>query len=221
MEWLSQLNYLDIVLLIIVCASVIASVVRGFTRELAGLVALILGVVLGLWFHGSVASAVMEYVSSPEVARMVGFGVIFLAVVAIGGFVGAAASKMLQVTGLSLFDRLAGAAFGLLKGSLFCAVILFALLAFTPGGPPQAVSQSRVAPYVMWSAHVVAALAPAEVKAAVAHNAELIQETWESTAPSFALPTKKADNIESDPTERAQPARPRTKQTPSSKPLPR
>jgi membrane protein required for colicin V production len=221
MEWLSQLNYLDIVLLIIVCASVIASVVRGFTRELAGLVALILGVVLGLWFHGSVASAVMEYVSSPEVARMVGFGLIFLAVVAIGGLVGAAASKMLQVTGLSLFDRLAGAAFGLLKGSLFCAVILFALLAFTPGGPPQAVSQSRVAPYVMWSAHVVAALAPAEVKAAVAHNAELIQETWESTAPSFALPTKKADPIESDPTERAQPARPRTKQTPVRKPLPR
>lgn len=220
MDWISRLNYLDIVLLIIVCASVIASVVRGFTRELAGLVALILGVVLGLWFHGSVASIVMEYVSAPEVARMVGFGVIFLGVVALGGLVGTAASKVMQVTGLSLFDRLAGAGFGLLKGSLFCAVILFALLAFTPGGPPAALSQSQVAPYVMWSAHVVAALAPAEVKAAVAQNAELIEETWRSAAPAYPDRGDAAESTDAkDSGASAEPSK--AKRTPASKPSPR
>lgn len=220
MEWISRVNFLDAVLLIIVCASVIASVVRGFTRELAGLVALILGVVLGLWFHGSVASLVMEYVAAPEVARMVGFGVIFLGVVALGGLAGTAASKMLQVTGLSLFDRLAGAGFGLLKGSLLCAVLIFALLAFTPGGPPTALSQSQVAPYVMWSARVVAALAPAEVKAAVAQNAELIEETWRSavkTLPSRDGESDGAENGEGG----ASGGSAKGKRTPANKPTPR
>jgi hypothetical protein len=126
----------------------------------------------------------------------------------------------MQVTGLSLFDRLAGAGFGLLKGSLFCAVILFALLAFTPGGPPAALSQSQVAPYVMWSAHVVAALAPAEVKAAVAQNAELIEETWRSAVPAFPdRYEKSAPNDEKDSGASAEPSK--GKRTPASKPSPR
>ncbi|MDZ7639173.1 MAG: CvpA family protein [Bryobacterales bacterium] len=211
MAWMERFNYLDFMLLAIVGASVLASVVRGFTRELAGLLALILGVLLGLWFHGAVAALLMDYVSSHEVARMAGFGVIFLGVVVIGGFIGSAASKVLQVTGLSLVDRLAGAAFGLLKGSLFCAVILFALLAFTPGGPPAAISSSVVAPYVMWSASVLSALAPADVKAAVAQNAELIRQTWDEHSPPFVAPEEGAANEQ----QVAPPKRPAGKTKPS------
>ena len=188
MEWIERLTYLDFALLAIIGFSVIASVIRGFTRELAGLLALVIGVLLGLWFHGAFASILMEYISSPEIARLVSFGAIFLGVVIVGGFVGSAAAKLLQVTGLSLFDRLAGAAFGLLKGCLFCAVILFAMLAFTPGDPPAALTRSIVAPYVLWSANLVAAIAPADVKAAVARNARVIEEAWEQHAPSLGLP---------------------------------
>lgn len=188
MDWISQLNYLDFILLMILGTSVVASVVRGFTREVAGLIALILGVLLGLWFHGAVANFVLQYVSAPEVAKMIGFGVIFLGVIVIGGFIGSVASKVLQVTGLSLLDRTAGAAFGLLKGGLFGAIIIFALLAFSPGGPPHDVRTSKVAPYVLWSARLLATLAPAEVKNAVVRNAEVIQETWRGRIPDLPIP---------------------------------
>ena len=40
MEWIERLNYLDFVLLTIIGVSVLASLIRGFTRELAGLLAL-------------------------------------------------------------------------------------------------------------------------------------------------------------------------------------
>lgn len=188
MEWIERLNYLDFALLTIIGVSVLASLIRGFTRELAGLLALIVGVLLGLWFHGSLASALTQYIPSPDIARMVGFGMIFFGVVILGGFVGSAAATVLQVTGLSLFDRLAGAVFGIVKGCLFCAVILLVMLAFNPGGPPAALSKSMVAPHVLWSADLLAALAPAEVKAAVARNTEVIERAWEEYAPGLGSP---------------------------------
>ncbi len=178
MEWVDRLNYLDFVLLAIIGVSVVASLIRGFTRELAGLVSLVAGVLAGLWFHGAVAAFLMQYVSSPDIARMAAFGLIFLGVVIIGGFMGSMAAKAMELTGLSLFDRLAGAAFGSLKGVLFCAVILFALLAFTPAGPPAALNGSVTAPYVLSVANLLAALAPAEVKAAMARNAKVIEQNW-------------------------------------------
>lgn len=199
MAWMEQLNYLDFLLLAIIGASVLASVIRGFTRELAGLLALVVGVLVGLWFHGALASVLMNYISSPEIARMVGFGVIFFGIVVIGGFVGSAAAKVLQVTGLSLFDRLAGGAFGFVKGCLFCAVILLAMLAFNPGGPPAALNKSFVAPYVIWSADLIAALAPADIKAAVARNAKAIEEGWRGHGPSFGLPEARTGDNASGP----------------------
>lgn len=199
MEWMERLTYLDFVLLAILGASVLASLIRGFMRELAGLAALIAGLLLALWFHGALASALAQYIPSPEVARMVGFGIIFLGVVILGGFVGSMAAKVLQVTGLSMFDRLAGAVFGIVKGCLFCAVILLAMLAFNPGGPPDALSKSLVAPYVMWSADLLAALAPAEVKASVARNARTIERAWEEHAPDLNWPGSGAAGNNAEP----------------------
>ena len=209
MEWIERLTYLDFVLLAILCASVAASLVRGFMRELAGLLALVAGVLLGLWFHGTLASAMLQYVPSPEIARMVAFGLIFFGVVILGGFVGSVAAKALQVTGLSMFDRLAGGFFGLVKGCLFCAVILLVLLAFSPGGPPAALGKSIVAPYVMWSADLLAALAPAEVKESVSRNAQAIETAWGEHLPDLVWPESGTPNAagEAPAAPRKRPAR--------------
>ena len=198
MAWIEQFTYFDFLLLAILFACVLASLVRGFTRELAGLLALVVGVLLGLWFHGALASELMQYVPSPDVARLVGFGLIFFGVVILGGFVGSAAAKALQVTGLSLFDRLAGGFFGLVKGCLFCAVILLALLAFTPGGPPAALRDSKVAPYVIWSADLLASMAPAEVKAAVSRNASAIETAWQEHSLDLGWPGTDSANDAKD-----------------------
>lgn len=187
MEWIDRLNYLDFILLGIIGVSIVASLIRGFTRELAGLVSLVVGVLAGLWFHGAAAAVLMQYLPSPEIARMVAFGLIFLGVVILGGFMGSMAAKAMELTGLSLLDRLAGAAFGTLKGLLFCAVILFAMLAFTPGGPPAALSGSVTAPYVLSVANLLAALAPAEVKTAVARNVRVVEQSWKSGVSLFGV----------------------------------
>lgn len=176
-----QLNWLDYLLLFILAASLAASLARGFTREILGFVALVLGLLLGMWFHGTVGGFLLPYVSEPAIASFLGFCAIFCAVTVIGGVVGYVMSKAMKMAGLSLIDRLAGGAFGLVKGALFGAVILFAMLAFAPGGPPRSVSSSVVAPYVMWSADVLAPLAPRELKDVVERNGERLREMWRNT----------------------------------------
>ncbi len=190
-EIASQLNWLDYLLLFILATSLIASLARGFVREIAGLVALLLAILLGMWFYGTAAAFFLPYVSAPQIADFLGFGLIFFAVVSIGGLAGFLVAKVVSVAGLSLFDRLLGGAFGLLKGALMGAIVVFALLAFTPKGPPEAVSRSMVAPYVTWTADVLAAIAPREVRDAVERNVTALRGIWENVPVSMpSLPDK-------------------------------
>lgn len=87
-EIASRLNWLDFLLLFILATSLITSLARGFAREIAGLVALLLGILLGMWFHGTVGAFFLPYVSAPQIADLLGFGVIFFAITAIGAVAG-------------------------------------------------------------------------------------------------------------------------------------
>ena len=81
-------------------------------------------------------------------ANFCGFLMVFVGVMMLGSLVGFILSKVLKVTGLSFFDRLLGAAFGIMRGVLIAAALVMAMLAFAPGAgrKPDAVAHSRLAP---------------------------------------------------------------------------
>ncbi|MGH9658947.1 MAG: CvpA family protein, partial [Bryobacteraceae bacterium] len=155
-------------LAVIVLASTIASVTKGFAREFLGLVAAVAGIFLGLWFHGAAGAFLLPFVSSERVAGFCGFVLIFFGVLIAGSLAGLAISKVMKLAGLSWIDRLAGALFGAARGLLASIAIVLALVAFGPGlkdgEPPRAVVESRFAPYVLDAAHVLVAIAPRELK---------------------------------------------------------
>jgi membrane protein required for colicin V production len=63
--------------------------------------------------------------------------------------------------GLRWFDRLLGAAFGLLRGIVVSAVIVLALAAFAPQWGLQ---QSRIAPFMLVTSRALIWAAPAELR---------------------------------------------------------
>jgi membrane protein required for colicin V production len=211
---LSQLNALDYVLLIILVGSLTASLVRGFTREIVGLVALVAAIALGTWFHGTAATFVAPYVSSPDLARLVGFGIVFFGVLIAGSALGHVLAKVWSATGLGLVDRLVGGMFGLVKGGLLSAAIVFMLVAFSPSGPPEFVKESQVAPYVTWGANALASLAPRELRDVVESNIAILRGLWENapmplpdleSLPGAGVETKPKDGMvlpEASPTPR-------------------
>jgi membrane protein required for colicin V production len=173
------MNWLDVVLLILLLGSVVTSFNAGLTREVVGLISMIAALVLAVWFYGTAGSFLLPYVSSPGVANFCGFLIVFCGVLLLGALLGRVLGKLMKAAGLSFVDRLLGAGFGVVRGLLISIALVLALLAFTPGkSPPNAVVNSRVAPYVIDAARLVAAAAPHELKDGFRKSYEQVKSIW-------------------------------------------
>ena len=182
------MNWLDIALGLIVLLSVFAGLRKGLSREIIGLAASILGLVLATWFYRTAGARLEPYVSSQWLASLGGFLLIFFGVMILGALLSAVIGGLLKTIGLSPIDRLLGALFGMARGLLFCFGIVTLLIAFLPaekpGSLPQAVLQSRMAPYLIELSRVVAPLAPRDMKESFEQRYRQVKLTWGKKAES-------------------------------------
>ncbi len=89
------------------------------------------------------------------------------------------AGKFLRVTGLSFFDHLLGAGFGVLRWALLAMALVVGAMAFSRGEqPPGAIVDSRLAPYVVDVARVFAAVAPYDLKEGFHKTYEQVKAAW-------------------------------------------
>ena len=147
---------------------------------LIGLVSVILALLAGIWFYGIPAGYLLSYLSSREAANLAGFLVVFCAVLAIGWVAGLIMGKFLRVTGLSIFDHVLVAVFGLVRGTLIAVALIMGLMAFSAADrPPTAIVNSRAAPYVADAARVIVALAPYELKEGFRKTYAQAKSAWE------------------------------------------
>jgi membrane protein required for colicin V production len=160
-------NWLDYLLIAILLISAFFSARKGFSREIIGLAAAFFALVLGMWFYGIAGSYIAPYTSSPRMANLIGFLLVVAAVLIAGGILGWIVNRFLRTIGLSFFDRLLGAAFGVLRGLLVAMALLTAFMAFGPyesESTPSAVVHSHIAPYILNASRLVVAMAPMELK---------------------------------------------------------
>jgi membrane protein required for colicin V production len=189
------MNWLDIVLLLILAGSTVAGFSKGFTRLIIGIITLVAALVVSIWFYGPVASAFEPYLSSHTLACLLGFLVVFIGVNVLGGLVGMALARFLKLTGLSFFDHVLGAGFGLVRGVVFGIVLLMAVMAFAANGkPPEAVVKSRLAPHVVDASHVLANMAPYELKEGFRKSYDQVKSMWEQTLKLSPRPEKAKKN---------------------------
>jgi len=174
-------NWLDFVLAIVIAFSVWRSFAKGLTREVVGLLSVVVGILLAAWFYGSAAVLVEPHVSSRSLANLCGFLMVFVGVMLLGSLVGFVLSKLLKVTGLTFFDRLLGAGFGVVRGLLIAAALVMAMLAFAPEAKADAVANSRLAPYVIGAARVFVAAAPREMKDGFHKSYAEVKYRWDET----------------------------------------
>ena len=177
------MNWLDVLLIAVLVISVARSFTKGLAREVIGLVAALAALVCGVWFYRMAAEVVRPWAGSRETANLCGFLLIFGAVIVLGLIVSWIVGAMVKTVGLSWLDRLLGAAFGMVRGVIVCLAIVTAMVAFAPAvdarTPPQSVTGSAVAPYVIDAAHVLTMAAPKELRDGFAHRYEQVKRVWE------------------------------------------
>jgi membrane protein required for colicin V production len=171
-------SLLDLLVAIVVGLSVAAGFVAGFARVGIGFLAAILGVVFGFWFYGIPAAWVHRYLHSVAASNLIGFLLVFWAILAIGALFAKVTSKVFKWTGLSWLDRLLGGAFGLVRGALIAVVMIAVLLAFTPKPMPNWMVKSQVLPYAMEASNTIAAFAPSAIKDAFRESMLELRTLW-------------------------------------------
>ena len=173
------MNWLDLVLAVILLASVLSSFRKGFSRELIGLVSVCLALLLGIWLYGLAAGYLLTYVRSRQTANFAGFAIVFCGVLLIGSLFSLIVGKFLKISGFSFIDHVLGLAFGLVRGLLIGVALITGIMAFSQGDqPPAEVVQSRLAPYILGGGRVVAAMAPHELKEGFQKSYARVQSEW-------------------------------------------
>jgi membrane protein required for colicin V production len=175
------MNRLDFILLLILAASMAMAFRKGLTREIVGFVAVVLALLLGIWFYGTAGAWLVPYLSSRSLANFVGFLVIFAGVMLLGGVVNFVIGKFLKVTGLSIMDHLLGAVFGVARGVLISVALIMGIMAFSPGAhAPESVVRSKIAPYVVDAARAISSLAPHELRDGFRGTYAQVKQAWGS-----------------------------------------
>jgi membrane protein required for colicin V production len=188
-------NLLDIILAIVIVSSVVTGWLAGFARVGIGFLATISGMLFGFWFYWIPADWFHRHLtSSVALANICGFFTVFWGFVLVGALIGKLLSKIFKWTGLSWLDRLMGAAFGFVRGSLIAIAFVAVLLAFTSKPVPNWMVDSKMLPYAIDASDICAALAPASVKEAFRGSMHEIQKLWDDQLKKKHKPdTKKSD----------------------------
>lgn len=171
-----SLTLLDWFLIGVLLYSLAISAYRGFVREIVVLVSVVAGILLASWFHQGLGALLKDVVRTENLALFFGFFLIFIGTLAAGAIVGWLMAKFMKFAGLEWFDRLLGAAFGLVRGWLIGVAIFLGLTAFDVQA--ERVRNSRLAPLFLPGSRVIAVVAPFELKAKFLVGYREVERWW-------------------------------------------
>jgi membrane protein required for colicin V production len=157
------MNVADWAIVGVILLSVLLAASQGFFFEVISLAGLVVGYLLAAWQYPRVAEWFAPHVKSPWVAEILGFVIIFVAVIILAGVLGRIIRWAVKEAGLRWADRLLGGAFGLLRGSLMVSIFLLSLTTFAPQS--RWLQESELAPYFLVVARGASWLAPFDVRA--------------------------------------------------------
>jgi membrane protein required for colicin V production len=177
-------NWLDWVLAIVLVASIIPAIKKGFVRELISLASVILALIIAALEYPRAATWFQDLTNSHQVAMAAGFLIIFVAVLVAGAVISFFVGLLIKTAGVEWFDRFLGGLFGLVRGVIIDSIVLMVLMAFAIKS--QAVSRSQLAPYISTGARAIALAMPQNLRDEFRSGFEKFRQTIIDTSKSGA-----------------------------------
>lgn len=177
----------DWIICALVLVNVVAAALQGFFSEALTMAGLVVGYIVAAWQYRGLAEWFERFIKNEWLAEILGFLIIFFAIVLIFGLAAKIARWVMKESGLSGFDRFLGAILGLLKGGLMVAVILMGMTAFEPTS--KLLQNSQLAPYFLVMGRAAIWLAPSELRARFYQGLNLLHQAPQN-AGTHASPPK-------------------------------
>lgn len=130
------MTWFDILLLLLVGGMTLRSMTRGAVREAASLAGWVVAFYVAMNFGAKVAPMLPKSMTEGSVGAVILFLVMFVGTRILVWLLGRMLSRLLSAVGLSLLDRLIGAAFGVCKAMVIAvALVLIAGMTDLPKKP--------------------------------------------------------------------------------------
>lgn len=180
----------DWFIIAVVIVNIVAAAMQGFFSEALTIAGLVVGYIVAAWKYLTLAEWFETFLKNPWLAEILGFLIIFFAIVLLFGLAARIARWIMKEAGLSGFDRFLGALLGLLKGGLMVAVILMGMAAFTPTS--RLLQNSQLAPYFLVVGRAAVWLAPSELRNRFYQGLDMLHQAPQRLGQSPSSPPNKA-----------------------------
>lgn len=150
------MNALDIFFVVILTISGLMAILRGFVREVIGLLGWALAFVTASRFFGTLAGVLAEWIYQPYLVKPIAFLLVFIPTLLAVGFLGQKVQMLINQAGLSVADRLMGLCFGLARGVLILLIGFILFKNFYQGAQPvELIAQSILSPHLAQGADMI------------------------------------------------------------------
>lgn len=171
------MNGLDILFLVILGYTLLRGLYRGFIQEIISIIALLVGFCLANIYY----PLLMEYIEKisflAQYSAIISYVLVFLTVVFFIIILGVVLQKFTKMVMLNWLNRLCGGAFGLVKGTLICSLILFLLTMFLSANS-DLLSRSKFSPYVHVFSKELYQYIPESIQEKFREKSEELQKKW-------------------------------------------
>lgn len=137
---------IDYIIIGIISLSILVSLFRGFVREVLSLASWFLAFFIASHFYPYL-SEYFTQIESDYLRSGVAIAILFISTLIVCGIFNYLIAQLVNKTGLSGTDRVLGACFGLLRGVLIVAAMLFFLDSFTSIAKTELWKESQLIPH--------------------------------------------------------------------------
>ncbi|MGB9362752.1 MAG: CvpA family protein, partial [Candidatus Sulfotelmatobacter sp.] len=102
----------DWLIVLVIALNVFLAAMHGFFAEALSMAGLVVGYVVAAWQYPRLADWLIAFLKSELLAGILGFLIIFFAILIVFSVAGRIARRLMKEVGLSGFDRLLGALLG-------------------------------------------------------------------------------------------------------------
>ena len=140
------LNLTDWSILVILIASGVISLSRGFTKEFLSLFLWLAAFVAAISLEFLATPKINEYIGNEEVSKIISYIVVFIIFIFLGGILIKFISKLIKWSGASGFDKFLGVLFGLTRG----LVVIFVIFLLLPSSlkSTDLITNSKITPII-------------------------------------------------------------------------
>ena len=162
----AQLTVVDWVIIVVLLASTLLSLWRGFAREALSLAGWVVAFILANLFVDQMASLLAGFIVNITGRYVAAYAIIFVGTLVVAGVAVKLTATVVKVTGLTVLDRVLGTVFGFARGIILILVVVYVLRQLVTPAELHWLDESLLMPYVnmlaYWAQTVFSQLNPGQ-----------------------------------------------------------